>query len=227
MRDPNCTLCGLHETAQHVCLLGTGPIPCKVMIVGEAPGKREDDSGKAFVNPRGAGGVLDEMLRMIDVHRSEVFITNAVSCRPPKNRTPTKPEIRACNVWLQKQIDAVKPEFILALGNVPCQALLGKTGITKLRGKPIEREDGITVFPTFHPAAVKYDEGKKSALESDFKAFEKLVAGEEEESEFNTVVVDDWDKVDQMIDDLRGEVSFDIETSGLNPWQEHVWDRDK
>ena len=79
--DPNCERCKLHATAQYVCLLGAGPQPCDVMVIGEAPGQREDDSGTPFVGK--AGQYLDEMFDRVGLKRSKMFITNAVSCRPP------------------------------------------------------------------------------------------------------------------------------------------------
>src|SRR5580765_801118 len=116
-RDPHCTLCPLHETAEFVCLLGQGPEPCDVMIIGEAPGQREDASGKAFVGR--SGKLLDQLLDRVGLDRKRIFITNAVSCRPPDNRTPKKNEIVACRKWLKYQLSLIKPKYVLLLGNVP------------------------------------------------------------------------------------------------------------
>ena len=127
--NPNCTLCPLHKTANTVCLLGDGPRPADVMIVGEAPGKLEDIKGLPFVGR--SGEVLDEVLEEAGFSRDNVFITNAVACRPPDNRTPKKREIDACNKWLQYQISMVKPKFVLLLGNIALQAVLGIKGIKK------------------------------------------------------------------------------------------------
>src|SRR5262249_4304620 len=153
-----CTRCKLHKTADFVCLLGQGATPRDIMIVGEAPGEREDASGKAFVGK--AGGVLMDLLSSIGLSRADVFITNAVHCRPPDNRTPSKAEIRACRHWLDVEIKKVRPKYILILGNVPLFSLTDKTGITKARGKPFEK-DGVLYFPTYHPAATLYDERLK------------------------------------------------------------------
>lgn len=215
-RDPNCQLCPLHKTAQYVCLLGKGPEPCDVMFVGEAPGQREDDSGKPFVGR--AGRLLDDLMSETGWSRQEVFITNAVSCRPPDNRTPRGSEIEKCKKWLNYQIAMVKPKFILAMGNVPLQALTGQTGIKKLRGRPIEK-DGITIFPTFHPSFALRQDFARGVIEQDLREFKNLTEGEERaQSQLNVTVVDNWSKVDQMLEAMTGVVAPDLETTCLYPW---------
>src|SRR5690606_34708303 len=89
--DSKCHRCRLYATAQHVWLMGRGPIPCDVMIVGEAPGRREDDIGKPFAGK--GGSLLDSLLAEHGLSRDRVYITNAVRCRPPGNRTPKRKEI--------------------------------------------------------------------------------------------------------------------------------------
>src|SRR5215207_3465697 len=123
VRNPNCTLCKLHKTAEFVCLIGQGPTPCNVMIVGEAPGRREDDSGKAFVGQ--SGKLLERHLETVGFRREDVFISNAVHCRPPSNRAPSKSEIKICQRYLLDEIAVVKPKFILTLGNTPLISLTG------------------------------------------------------------------------------------------------------
>ena len=217
-RDPDCTDCRLYETAEYVCLLGTGPTTADVMIVGEAPGHREDDSGTPFVGK--AGQLLRKTLREVGLDDDEIFITNAVSCRPPDNRTPTRAEIKACSKWLEYQIESVKPMFVLLLGNTALQSALGQKGITKLRGRPIKQE-GITYLPAFHPAAILRDPGKQEAFEADIRMFRDLVQGREKKVKgFNPVAVDTIDQFEAMLNDLEGTVSFDIETNGLYPWAE-------
>jgi len=216
-RDPECTSCRLHETAEHVCLLGTGPAQCDTMIIGEAPGHREDDSGRPFVGP--AGRLLREILDDVGLDDKKIFITNAVSCRPPKNRHPSTTEIKACRTWIQRQIEEVEPSFILLLGNTACQSVLGKKGITKLRGRAIT-EDGVTYVPAFHPAAILRDPTKQATLEADIKLFRDLSQGRSNKQEgFNPISVDTPQQFADMIKDLNGTVSFDIETTGLYPWE--------
>src|SRR5262245_17219166 len=217
-RDPNCQLCPLHQTAEYVCLLGQGPEPCEAMLIGEAPGEREDDSGKPFVGK--AGQLLDEMLENVGLSRKKLFITNAVSCRPPDNRTPKAREIDACRKWVKYQIAMVKPKYIALLGNVALQSVLGVKGIKKMRGRPIEA-DGIIYFPMYHPSYILRGDRKDQPLaEQDFKAFKEIIdfGGIPEERELNFTIVDTWEKVDQMIDALTGAVSADLETTCLYPW---------
>ena len=216
-RDPDCKLCRLHKTAEYVCLLGHGPEPCDVMIIGEAPGAREDDSGVAFVGR--SGRYLREGLGSVGLDPDDLFITNAVSCRPPDNRTPTKAEIKSCNKWFQYQIVMVKPKFVLLLGNVPLQAITGKTGIKKARGKPFT-QDGILYMPTFHPAYILRDENNSPFFESDLQVFSDIVKRGElpREEGLNYVIVDTEKKIRLMLADLSGTVSYDCETTGLYPF---------
>jgi uracil-DNA glycosylase family 4 len=219
VRDSGCTLCKLHKTAEFVCLLGQGPKQSDIMIVGEAPGQREDDSGKPFVGK--AGKLLEETLaKQANLTRSDVYITNAVHCRPPDNRTPSKGEIKTCKVWLDQEIAHVKPKFILLLGNVPLQSITGKAGITSRRGRPFE-QDGIIYLPTFHPAFILRDPTQATLFEADIRLFREIVEKGEipRESELNPRLVTTWKDVDDMIAAIWGTVSFDIETNGLYPWK--------
>lgn len=219
-RDPNCTDCGLCKTAEFVCLLGQGPRPCDIMIIGEAPGEREDDSGKPFVGR--SGKLLEDLLwEYGKLKREDVYITNAVHCRPPDNRTPKRKEIEACKRWLQAEIKAVKPKYILTLGNIPLQSLFGIKGIRKHRGMPIEK-DGIIYFPTYHPAYALRDERQKPVLAADIKMFTKIVAkgGIAKEEGLNYHIISSWKDVEQALEDIRKNdvLSIDTETTGLYQW---------
>lgn len=219
-RDPNCTRCPLHATAEHVCLLGTGPRRAQIMLVGEAPGHREDDSGVPFVGR--AGQLLDSMMEQAGLAREDIFITNAVSCRPPNNRPPTKREMHACKYWLDAQITEVKPKFVGLLGNVALEQVLGIKGIKKLRGRPIE-QDGITYLPMYHPSYIL--RGDLVDMPIAIQDLRKLVeirdfGGIPEERNLNVTIVDNWKKVETMLDALTGITSFDLETTGLYPWAE-------
>jgi uracil-DNA glycosylase len=133
IRNPDCTLCSLHEDAQHVCLMGSGKRKAKLMIVGEAPGAREDEKHRVFVGP--AGKLLDELLAEIGISREECYITNAVKCRPKDNATPSKQEVKACLPYLVEEVEKVQPTVLLGVGNSALQAISGKSGITKHRGR--------------------------------------------------------------------------------------------
>lgn len=221
VRDAGCTLCKLHKDADFVCLLGWGPVECEVMIVGEAPGAREDDSGKPFVGR--SGKLLAEVLGEFGFTRDSVFITNAVNCRPEDNRTPTKGEIKACKQWLDYQIKRVKPKYILLLGNTPLMSVTGSAGITKRRGKPFE-QDGIIYLPTYHPSFVLRDDTNMPTFERDIKLFRDIVDKGEipKEDNLDYRIIRNRKDVDDLLDALTGIVSADIETNGLYPWQTYT-----
>lgn len=219
--DPKCSLCKLSQTTSRVCILGHGPRRCEVMIVGEAPGATEERTGEPFTGK--AGELLTRLLEEHGFERDEVFIANAVSCRPPDNRTPSKAEIKACKKWLDYQLAMVKPRYVLLLGNTPLQAITGKAGITKRRGKPWD-EKGIIWLATYHPAFVLRDPTQEDTLSRDIELFSQIVEfggiPEERELEYRSVLTRADFK--EMLRDLYGAVSFDIETNQLYPWRHMV-----
>ncbi|MDO9424344.1 MAG: uracil-DNA glycosylase [Methylobacter sp.] len=144
-----CTLCGLCENRTQT-VFGSGNKNADWLIVGEAPGQNEDRQGVPFVGK--AGQLLTEILRAIDLDREQVFITNAVKCRPPDNREPKSTEVETCKAYLLRQQALIKPKIILALGHVAAQALLNTDEpIAELRGK-IHTLNDTPVVVTYHPA---------------------------------------------------------------------------
>ncbi len=147
----DCTRCELYSTAKNA-VPGEGNPDADFMVVGEAPGANEDESGQPFVGQ--AGGLLTKILAAIDLSREQVFITNVIKHRPPGNRNPQPDEVEACSPYLVRQIQMVKPKVILALGTFAAQTLLQtKTPIGKLRGA-VHRYYGIPLIVTYHPAAL-------------------------------------------------------------------------
>lgn len=127
-----------------------GVAGARVMIIGEAPGREEDREGRPFVGR--AGQLLDKMLAAIGLSRSEsVYITNVLPWRPPQNREPRPDEIAVMKPFLTAHVALAAPDYLVLMGNIPCQALLGKRGITRLRGQ-WEDALGRPVLPMFHPA---------------------------------------------------------------------------
>jgi len=131
---------------------GEGPANARLVVVGEGPGRTEDETGRPFVGR--AGELLTKILEAIKLPRDQVFICNIVKCRPPENRLPQYDEIAACLPFLHRQIELVKPKAILAMGGTAAQSLLStKQSLGSLRNQ-IHRFRGIPVVVTYHPAAL-------------------------------------------------------------------------
>ena len=144
-----CRRCKLCEARASI-VFGSGNPEADLVVIGEGPGADEDAQGLPFVGR--AGQLLTRMLASVDLSRDEVYICNAVKCRPPGNRNPEADELAACRPFLDAQLGAIRPKVVLALGSVATQALLQtKEPIGKLRGRLHQFGDAVLV-PTFHPA---------------------------------------------------------------------------
>ena len=160
-----CTKCPLWQSRTNA-VPGDGKYSSKVMIIGEAPGKEEDEQGKPFVGS--AGRYLDHVLEGTGLDRGDFFITNTVKCRPPKNRTPKKLEIDTCTLnYLFEQIELLDPKLIMLLGGVAAKTVLGLKTITEARGKVIEK-DGRKYIVGYHPAVRFYREDLGEKVKEDF-----------------------------------------------------------
>lgn len=176
----SCKKCPLYKTRLNP-VSGEGQVSAKVMLIGEAPGKNEDIKGRPFVGR--AGKLLDELIRSIGRKRKEFFITNIVKCRPPKNRNPIKSEIKTCTHYLDKQIEFIKPQIIVPLGNFATSYILKKFSISEgkigiIHGKIYQMKNksiDSNIIPMYHPAAAIYNPNLKDKLKKDFKAIRKLL----------------------------------------------------
>lgn len=158
--------CQLRKTRTNL-VFGYGNPDAGLMFVGEAPGRDEDIEGLPFVGR--AGQLLTKIIESIGLKRSDVYICNILKCRPPDNRAPFPTEILACEPYLVRQIDIIKPGIICALGKFAAQTLLkSQTTITQLRGKFYEY-NGIKLMPTFHPAYLLRNPGDKRLVWEDMK----------------------------------------------------------
>lgn len=146
-----CTLCGLHGSRTRT-VFGVGNRNADWLLIGEAPGRDEDQQGEPFVGR--AGQLLNAMLLAIGLQREQVYIANILKCRPPNNRDPGPQEVVCCEPYLMRQIDLIQPGLILALGRIAAQNLLNtETPIGKLRGRVHQfRDTGIPLIATYHPA---------------------------------------------------------------------------
>jgi DNA polymerase len=147
-------------------VFGVGNPAAELMFVGEGPGEDEDRQGEPFVGR--AGQLLTKMIDAMGFRRQDVYIANVVKCRPPGNRNPEPDEIEACEPFLRRQIDAIRPKVLVALGKFAAQTLLRDTSpISRLRGRWFQYE-GVRLMPTFHPAYLLRSPGEKA------KAWEDL-----------------------------------------------------
>jgi uracil-DNA glycosylase family 4 len=165
-RIRECTACPLHLTRIQA-VPGYGPVTARVMAVGEAPGESEDREGKPFVGA--AGRLLTALLESVGLDRRDIYITNIVKCRPPRNRDPEPVEVEACSPFLDEQIALLQPDVILLLGRHALVRLLpGVGGISRLHGERLRRNDRVYV-PLYHPAAALYNGALKETLEADMR----------------------------------------------------------
>ncbi len=167
-----CTSCALHQSAKHP-VPGEGNPQAELLCVGEAPGAHEDEQGRPFVGE--AGQLLTKILGAIQLSRDEVYICNVLKHRPPGNRDPLPDEVIACQPYLLRQIELVRPKVILALGRFAAQTLLQTTtGIGALRGK-IHRYHGVPLIVTYHPAALLRNESWKRPTWEDVKLARRVL----------------------------------------------------
>ncbi|MBL0939655.1 MAG: uracil-DNA glycosylase [Gemmatimonadaceae bacterium] len=167
-----CQRCALYKTARHP-VPGEGNPQAEFLCVGEAPGANEDMQGRPFVGD--AGQLLTKILSAIQLNREDVFIHNVLKHRPPGNRDPLPDEVHACQPYLLRQIELVRPRVILALGRFAAQTLLQTTtGIGSLRGQ-IHRFHGVPLVVTYHPAALLRNEAWKRPTWEDVKLARRVL----------------------------------------------------
>ena len=168
----NCRACGLCETRTNV-VFGVGDPNAEVLFVGEAPGEREDALGEPFVGR--AGQLLDDMLAMIGLDRSRIYITNSIKCRPPQNRDPLNTEKDACAPFLQRQLQLMQPKIIVCLGRVSAMEMIKPDfKITKEHGQWFEK-NGVLMTAIYHPAALLRDSDKKPDTFVDLKRLQAKI----------------------------------------------------
>lgn len=168
-----CIRCRLHTTRAHA-VPGEGAAPAEVLLVGEAPGRDEDASGRPFVGR--AGRILDAALDAAHLPRESVFITNLVKCRPPGNRRPKRDEWAACRPYLMGQIAAVQPRAIVTLGATALRGLMGPRHELKADRGTFLRLGEVPVLATYHPAAVLYNRRLEAVLRRDLRKVARTLA---------------------------------------------------
>jgi len=169
----DCQRCELSKGRKNI-VFGQGNPKAALMFVGEAPGADEDEQGLAFIGR--AGQLLTKIIEAIGLTRDDVFIANVIKCRPPQNRNPEPAEITACQPFLERQIEAIRPRVLVGLGKFGGQWLL-KTAepISKIRGRFGDYK-GIKVMPTYHPAFLLRNPAAKKEVWEDMKAVRAMLS---------------------------------------------------
>lgn len=228
LRNPNCTLCPIHEEgAKYVCMVGDGPERVDYMIIGEAPGQHEDEvSHKPFTGP--AGDLLNKLLKDAGLKRSMFVVSNSVMCRPLNNRDPETKEIKTC--WTnygQHLLSMVQPKIVILMGRFALQAVMGrKQGITEARGHEFVK-DGITFLPTFHTSYALRQPGIKRWIAEDLAYFRRIAGLDDTRAETKPELVSNWFRLREVVDQLMQAetVAVDLETAGLDPFnpKRKIW----
>ncbi len=168
--------CGLKASATQA-VFGHGNEKADIVFIGEAPGKKEDETGIPFVGA--AGKFLDEMLAKAGMNRNDIYITNIVKYRPPENRDPTPEEIKSCESWLHAELNYIKPKVIITLGRYSLNHFIPDVKISAVHGTAFRRNiPGLgkqIFFALYHPAAALYNGGMRETLIADFLKVPKLI----------------------------------------------------
>ncbi|HYE85785.1 MAG TPA: uracil-DNA glycosylase [Vicinamibacterales bacterium] len=173
---PSCTRCKLCTLGRSQIVFGVGNPKAPLMFVGEAPGEDEDKKGEPFVGR--AGQLLTKIIEAIGLTREQVYIANVIKCRPPGNRNPEPDEVAACEPYLFRQIDAIRPKVIVPLGKFAAQCLLRSADpITRLRGRQFDYR-GAVLIPTFHPAYLLRNPSAKREVWEDMKKVRAILQSE-------------------------------------------------
>ena len=168
----NCRGCGLADTRTNV-VFGVGAEDAEILLIGEGPGQNEDEQGIPFVGR--AGQLLDDMLEIIGLDPTKVYIANVVKCRPPQNRDPLNVEQDACINFLRRQTALIRPKIIVCLGRIAAKAIIKEDfKITSEHGQWFAR-GGVQMTAIYHPAALLRDVGKRPETFEDLKSIQSKV----------------------------------------------------
>ena len=176
----SCNKCDLWKSQTNY-VIGNGSLNSKIFIIGEAPGYNEDIKGIPFIGK--AGKILDDLLFSINLNRSDVYITNILKCRPPKNRNPLHNEIKSCIEYLNNELEVIKPNIIITLGSFSSNYIFNKF---KLRFEKISNIHGkiytvnssnnkLYILPQYHPAVAVYNPNKIDLLIDDFRIIKNIL----------------------------------------------------
>lgn len=159
-----CRKCALHKTRKKA-VPGEGPANAEIMFIGEGPGFHENEQGRPFVGA--SGKFLDNLLSQAGLTRADVFIANVVKCRPPDNRDPQTRELESCDVYLERQIEAINPSIIVTLGRFSMNKFMKGAKISQVHGQ-MQKIGERYVIAMFHPAAALHQAALKPTILDDF-----------------------------------------------------------
>lgn len=222
MRNPDCTQCPLWESAETVCLWGSGPANSRLMVVGEAPGKDEDRSGSPFKGR--SGRLLHQLMEEAGLSQTRTYHTYVVKCRPPEGMNPKPSEVKACKPFLEEEIQDIRPDYVLVLGATALKAVTRKAKITEMHGQVVE-VSGVRYFPSFHPAMALRDPSKMEPLRKDLIRLRQIMdgtLGKEKSIEWEVIrTMEQWDQF--LVEFRESKVTaFDIETTGLDKKKDRI-----
>ncbi len=167
-----CEQCELAKS-RHKVVPGEGLEDASIVFIGEAPGWHEDQQGRPFVGA--AGHFLEELLDSIRLKREEVYICNVIKCRPPENRDPLPVEIKACQPWLDRQLELIHPKLIVTLGRYSMAKFFPGETISKVHGKARRQGDAI-YYAMYHPAAALHQQSLRQTIQADMLKIPSLLA---------------------------------------------------
>lgn len=178
-RADACTRCSLSGSRTRA-VVGSGSLDASVVLVGEAPGRKEDETGLPFVGS--AGRLLDRLLAEAGLSREGVFITNIVKCRPPGNRRPKRTEVEPCEPYLDEQLSIIRPRVVAPMGNSPLAYFQGRYGLPRkvvgdVHGEAFTVRESwgeVILLPLYHPAAAIYNRRLLRGLEEDMRKLSRL-----------------------------------------------------
>ncbi len=182
-----CKKCDLYKT-RNKPLVGDGSGDVEILVIGESPGYYEDLQGRAFVGE--SGKILDQLLDLVNLKRKDIYITNVLKCRPPRNHNPNRQEIDACVGYLHRQIEIIKPKIILTLGKFASKEIfvrfkLDFSRISEIHGRLFEAETSfgkIKIIPLYHPAVACYHNEMLDVLKEDFLKLSSLIEKPEQKN---------------------------------------------
>lgn len=212
--------CLLYKDCQTPCLPGFGYRKAEIVLIGEAPGAVEDTCGRPFVGK--SGDVLNRVLKQVGISRDDLFITNAVRCRPVDNKTPLQKAITHCRPHLIRELQAVNPKIIITMGGVALHSIIGsKKAVNQWRGATLGCDElpNSKVIPTLHPAATFRKKDAYDKIVQDFTRAKHLLQNNVGKSEKDyQVLQNDVELVEKFLEELKGKngVAFDLETTGFD-----------